>query len=320
MTDTTALAEAPSRPGIERAATEIAGLVRRTPTITVQAPTPSGPVPVVMKLESLQVTGSFKPRGACTSLLRSGATDVIAVSGGNHGLAVAWAAVQLGRRATIVVPTTAAAVKVEAMRRIGADVILHGDVPADAFELAFQLVEERGWPLLHPYDQVPTIEGQGTMGLELIDDAPQVTHWLVAVGGGGFPAGVALALDGHATVVPVEPIGCPSLFEAQRSGAPVPTRAEGIARTSLGPPSLGALPWEILRSRVGGCTLVDDDAISDAQRWLWREMRVVAEPGGATAFAALQSGRWVPPAHAVGGDAVVGVVVCGGNADGLPSS
>jgi threonine dehydratase len=140
-------------------------------------------------------------------------------------------------------------------------------------------VAERGWPLVHPYDQPATVEGQGTLGLELLEDAPEVTHWLVAVGGGG----------------------------------PVPTRAEGIARTSLGPPSLGELPWAVLADRVGPCRLVTDDDIAAAQRWLWREVRVVAEPGGATALAALLSGVWVPPSGSR-----VGVVVCGGNADELP--
>ncbi len=270
-------------------------------------------VAVTFKLESLQITGSFKVRGAVNSLLVSGAPEVVACSGGNHGLAVAWAAQRLRRRATIVVPLSAAATKVEAMRRTGAEVILHGDVPAEAFAVAEQLVAERGWPLLHPYNQERTIEGQATLGLELLQDAPQVTHWLCAVGGGGFPAGVALALEKKGRVVPVEPIGCPSLAEAQRAGHVVPTPAEGIARTSLGPPSLGEVPWEILRTRVAASTLVDDDAIVAAQRWLWNDMRVVAEPGGATALAALMTGAWQPPATAT-----VGVVICGGNADSLP--
>ncbi len=295
------------------AAQRIAGRVRVTPTIRVLIDTPAGTVPVELKLESLQVTGSFKPRGAMNSLLASGASEVVACSGGNHGLAVAWAASQLGRRATIVVPTSAAATKVEAMRRTGAEVLQHGDVPAEAFAVAHQLVEERGWPLLHPYDQPDTIAGQATIGLEVYQQLPDVTHWLVAVGGGGFPAGMALALDGLAEVVPVEPTGCPSLFEAQRVGKPMATKAEGIARTSLGAPSLGDLPWEMLRNRVGQCSLVDDGAIAEAQRWLWQHCRVVAEPGGATALAALMTGAWVPPS-----DAQVGVVICGGNADSLP--
>ena len=294
------------------AAARIAPHIRRTPCITLEVG--GAAVPVVCKLESLQVTGSFKPRGAVNSLLRTDATHVVACSGGNHGLAVAWAAQHLGRQATVVVPASAAATKVAAMRRAGAEVIQHGDVPGEAFLRAEEIVVERGWPLIHPYDQVPTIEGQGTIGLELLDDAPHVTHWLAAVGGGGFPAGIALAIEGRASLVPIEPEGCPSLFEAQRAGMPVATKAEGIARTSLGPPSLGALPWDILRDRVPTSVLVGDDAIAAAQRWLWNEARIVAEPGGATTVAALLSGAWTPPEGAT-----VGVIICGGNADQLPT-
>ncbi|MGL5808912.1 MAG: serine/threonine dehydratase [Nocardioides sp.] len=304
------------RGSIEAAVERIAPHVRRTPVVrcdVAMRTSPSGVGSVVLKLESLQVTGSFKPRGAVNSLLISDAPEVIAVSGGNHGLAVAWAARRLGRRATVVVPTTAAEVKVAAMRATGAEVIQHGTVPGEAFAYAEEIIAERGLPLIHPYDQEPTIEGQATVGIELLDDAPEVTHWLVAVGGGGFPAGVALALDGRSTAVPVEPEGCPSLFEAQSAGGPVMTKAEGIANTSLGAPSLGKLPWEILRDRVPACTLVPDEAIAEAQRWLAAELRVIVEPGGATALAALLSGAWSPPA-----ESVVGVVVCGGNADGIP--
>jgi threonine dehydratase len=267
----------------------------------------------VLKCESLQVTGSFKPRGAFNSLLTSDAASVVACSGGNHGLAVAHAAQVLGRHAVISVPMSAAATKVAAMRACGADVRQEGDVPAEAFALAGRIVAETGWPLIHPYDQFATVAGQATIGLELTEQAPDVTHWLAAVGGGGFPAGMALALDDLAVVVPVEPVGCPTLAEAQRAGRPVPTKAEGAARTSLGAPSLGAIPWAILRDRVPACTLVSEDEIADAQRWLWTSVRLVAEPGGAVALAALLAGRWVPPDQAR-----VGVVVCGGNTDALP--
>ena len=298
---------------VRDATARIHGHVRRTPVIRVRVPTPDGERSVALKLESLQFAGSFKPRGAMNSLLLSGAQEVVACSGGNHGLAVAWAAARLGRRATIVVPNSAATAKVDAMRLTGAEVILHGDVPAEAFAVAFALVEERGWPMVHPYDQEPTIAGQGTLGFELLADAPEVTHWMVAIGGGGLAAGVVLALDGRSLVVPVEPEGCPSLFEAQMAGRPVTTKAEGIARTSLGAPSLGDLAWSVLATRVDTCTLVTDEAIADAQRWLWRDLRLVAEPGGATSLAALMSGSWSPPPGSS-----VGVIVCGGNADSLP--
>lgn len=298
---------------IDRARERIAPYVRVTPVIDVEVPTPSGPVRTTLKLESLQVAGSFKPRGAFNSLLSTDAASVVACSGGNHGLAVAYAAQALGRHAVICVPTSAAATKVAAMRACGADVRLIGDVPSEAFALAEQIVAETGWPLIHPYDQPATVAGQATLGLELNDQAPQVTHWLTAIGGGGFAAGVALALGDGASVVAVEPVGCPTLFDALRHGSPVATAAAGIARTSLGAPSIGAVPWPILRDRVGSCTLVTDDDIALAQRWLWSSLRVVAEPGGAAGLAALTSGAWVPPAGAV-----VGVIICGGNADSLP--
>jgi threonine dehydratase len=298
---------------IEAAAARIAGHLRRTPVLAVTVPTPSGPWAVVLKLECLQVTGSFKPRGAFNSLLQLDAPRVIASSGGNHGLAVAHAATVLGKRALIVVPRSAARTKVEAIRACGAEVIQIGEAPAEALAEADRLVAELGLPLVHPFDQEPTVAGQGSLGLEMLEQAPEVRRWLVAVGGGGMPAGVALALAGQAEAVPVEPEGCPTLFEAQRAGAPVPVKAEGAARTSLGPPILGRVPWAILKDRVGPTALVTEEAILDAQRWLWREVKVVAEPGGAVALAALMSGAWVPPE---GGP--VGVLVCGGNADGLP--
>ena len=290
----------------------IRGHLRLTPTMAVEVPTAHGPRPAVLKLESLQVTGSFKPRGAVNSLLQLAGADVVACSGGNHGLAVAWAGARLGKRTHIFVPETAARSKVEAMRVLGADLHLVGQVPGDAFRAAETCVAETGWPLVHPYDQGPTVAGQGTLGLELREQAPEIRRWLVAVGGGGFPAGVALALEGHGELVPVEPEGCPGLFEAQRAGRPVPVKAEGIARTSLGAPSLGELPWALLKDRVGPTLLVDDAAIARAQAWLWSQCRVGAEPGGAAALAALMAGR-------VEGTDPVGIVVCGRNVDALPA-
>ncbi len=306
----------PSAHDIRGAAARIAGHVRWTPCLdlAVPLPTAASPVTVTCKLESLQVAGSFKAHGAINSLLQIDAPSVIACSGGNHGLAVAWAAQRLGRHATVVVPATAAVTKLAAMRATGAEVVEHGDVPADAFVLAEQLVADRGWPLVHPYDQPPTVAGQATLGLELLADAPGVTHWLVAVGGGGLAAGVALALDGSdAIVVPIEPQGCPSLHDAQIADQPVDARAEGIARTSLGPPRLGTIPWRVLSTRVPRSTLVTDGDITTAQQWLWSAARIAVEPGGATALAALLSGAWSPPSGVR-----VGVVLSGGNVDALP--
>lgn len=296
---------------ILEARARIEGHLRLTPVVEVELPTPLGPRTVTLKLESLQITGSFKPRGAVNSLLQLDEADILACSGGNHGLAVAWAAARLGKRAHIYVPTTAAQAKIAAMRALGVDLHLVGTVPGDAFAAAESRAAATGWPLVHPYDQEPTVAGQGTLGLELLEQAPQVTRWLLAVGGGGFPAGVALALGDQARVIPVEPEGCPGLFEAQRAGHPVPVKAEGAARTSLGAPSVGQLAWSILREGAEPTLLVDEVAIAEAQAWLWRELRLGAEPGGAVAVAALMRG-------ACPGGGPIGAVVCGGNLDALP--
>lgn len=298
---------------VEEARARIRDRVRMTPLMDFEVPTPSGVLRVTAKLELLQHTGSFKPRGAFNALMQSEAPEVVACSGGNHGLAVAYAARSLGRIAHIFVPQSAARAKVGAMIRLGADVRQIGDVPADAFAAAEALVAETGLPLVHPYETPEVVAGQGSLGLELLEQAPEIERWLVAVGGGGFPAGVALAMQGRAEVVPVEPEGCPGLFEAQAAGHPVPVKAEGVARTSLGPPSLGKLAWELLRDRVGPTALVSDAAILEAQAWLWREVRLLAEPGGAAALAALLSGAWTPP-----DEAPLGLVLCGSNADALP--
>jgi threonine dehydratase len=305
----------PTRDDVVQAAERVRPRLRRTPVLQVDAPTPQGSIPLVLKLESLQVTGSFKPRGALNSLLSTDADEVVACSGGNHGLAVAWAASELQRSATVVVPASAARSKVDAMRALGARVIERGDTPGEAFALADELVADTGFPLVHPYDQAPTVAGQGSLGIEVVEDAPHVTHWLVAVGGGGLLAGMSLAVADAAALVPVETERCPTLFSAQRAGHPVPTPAEGLARTSLGAPSIGDIAWAVLADRVPTCTLVTDDAVRDAQRWLWREARLVAEPGGATTLAAVMSGAWTPPEGAV-----VGVLVCGGNVDALPDA
>jgi threonine dehydratase len=300
---------------VSAAANRIQPLLRRTPCLDVVVPTPVGPQPVTLKLESMQVTGSFKPRGATNSLMLLDADHVIACSGGNHGLAVAWAAHELGRKATVVVPSSAARTKVDAMRRLDAEVIEHGDTPGEAFAYADELVSSTGHRLIHPYDQPPTVAGQGTLGVEVVEQAPQVTHWMVAVGGGGLLAGIVVALQGETNVVPVEPDGCPTLSLALEVGHPVPSPASGIARNSLGAPSLGLVPWSVLAGSVTTSVLVSDDAIVSAQVWLWEQVRVLVEPGGAAAIAALQCGAWRPPS-----DARVGVLVCGGNTDSIPTS
>jgi len=309
----TGLSESLSLADLRAARMRLRPFLRRTPMLTLEVTTPVGPRSVVFKLELMQYTGAFKVRGAFNAMLQMDAPKVLTCSGGNHGLAVAHAASALQRKATIVVPTRAARLKVELMRRLGAEVREVGESPAEAFEAAEAMRIREGLPLVHPYDQPEIVAGQGTLGLELREQAPAVRAWLLAVGGGGLAAGCALALEGHAAVVPVEPEGCPQLAMAQAAGRPVKARAEGVAATSLGPPSLGSLPWSLLRNRVGPSVLVTEEAILEAQAWLWRTARLVVEPGGAAALAALMSGAWAPP-----GDEPVGVVLCGGNADALP--
>ncbi len=299
---------------LHRARERLRPHVRRTPVMRLSVPTPLGFREVCFKLELLQVTGVFKVRGAFNALLQSRAEKVLACSGGNHGLAVAHAAATLGKHATIFVPTSAARLKVAGMKGLGADVRLEGASPKEAFLAAEERARVSGLPLIHPYDQGDVIAGQGTLGLELGVQAPEVRRWLMAVGGGGLAAGCAIALEGVASVVPAEPFGCPGLFEAQAAGHPVGVKSEGCASTSLGPPSLGCLPWSILQGRVGPSVLVEEFAILSAQRWLWESARLVVEPGGATALAALMSGAWVPPDQEP-----LGVVLCGGNTDGIPA-
>jgi threonine dehydratase len=280
----------------------------------VELPTPGGIRSVSVKLELLQRTGCFKLRGALAAISATRAPHVVACSGGNHGLGVAHAARALGRRATIFLPTDASPLKVEAMRQRGAELRMVSADMGETFEQAQVWALARGLPLIHPYDQPEVIAGQGTLGLECLEQAPAVRCWMVAVGGGGLAAGLSLAFEGHASVIPVEPELCPTLREAQRRGAPVSVSAEGAARTSLGAPLLGRLPWKVLQERVGPAVQVDEASILRAQQWLWSEARLVAEPGGAVSLAALLSGAYLPP-----DGEPLGLVLCGGNADGLPS-
>ena len=284
--------------------------LRRTPTIRLEVPTPDGTVAARVKLELLQVTGSFKVRGALHAAMASAAAELVACSGGNHGLGVAHAAKVLGRRATLFLPSDAPRVKVEGLQRLGARLRFEATM-AEAFEAAAAFATARDLPLVHPYDQAEVIEGQGTLGLELREEAPEVRAWAVAVGGGGLAAGLALALEGLAEVVAVEPETCASLTAAFGAGRPVGISPSGPARSSLGAPRVGALPFEMLRRRVGPPILVTDAELLEAQAWLWREVRLLAEPGACAGLAALRSGRWKPEGPA-------GLVICGGHVGGLP--
>lgn len=298
---------------IEAAAARIAGRVRRTPLLALPAGALGTPVPVTLKLELLQAAGSFKPRGAFNRMLSHPlpAAGVIAASGGNHGAAVAHAARVLGARAEIFVPTISSPAKVARIRDEGATLVQVGASYTEALAASQARAAGTGALIVHAYDQPETLAGQGTVALEWWQDAPELTHVLVATGGGGLIGGMAAWYAGRGVeVVSVEPEACPALHDALAAGEPVDSPVGGLAADSLGARRVGSLMFAIARETIRAAVLVPDEAIREAQRRLWSACRLVAEPGGATALAALTSGRWVPPPGAR-----VGVLVCGGNAD-----
>ena len=267
---------------------------------------------MTLKLELLQHAGSFKPRGAFNRMLNASlpASGVIAASGGNHGAAVAYAARRLNIPAEIFVPEATPRAKQERITSYGAALVRTGATYAEALEASRLRQVQTGALEVHAYDHLDVLAGQGTIGRELEEDAPELTHVLVAVGGGGLIGGVAGWYAGRVGVVAVEPELCPGLSVALAAGRPVPASVGGIAADSLGARQVGGLMFELAQRFVAGSALVSDEAIREAQRVLWREFRLVAEPGGATALAALLSGAWAPPQGAE-----VGVIVCGSNTD-----
>jgi threonine dehydratase len=298
----------PTYEQVQEAAALIAPWTRRTPVVEVEV----AGRPVVLKLEQLQHAGSFKVRGAFTSVLTAAEPPgvLVAASGGNHGLAVAHAGRALGIPVRIFVPESAPAVKVLAIRERGAEVTLVGATYAEAFAASREAGEAPGALVLHAYDAPGTVAGQGTVGLEVAEQAPHADTVLVAVGGGGLVSGVCLGLDGAAEVVAIEPEACPTLHRAKQEGGPVDVAVGGVAVDALGASRLGSIAWTVVQQHDVASALVTDEAITEARRWLWQQVRVAAEPAGATALAALLSGAYVPQ----DGERVC-VVVCGGNAD-----
>ena len=271
--------------------------VRHTPTIHVDlADFGAAPKPVALKLECLQHSGSFKARGAFASLLTQPIPDcgVAAASRGNHGAAVAYAAMRLGVPATIFLPGVTSPAKAERVRSYGAKLVVAGERYADALAASEVFVAERGALAVHAFDQPGTLLGQGTIGCEIDADLPGIDTLLVAVGGGGLIGGIAAWFRGRVKVVAVEPEGSPTLFRALAAGEPVDAETEGIAADSLAPKRVGKLMFPIAQAFVERVVLVSDDDIRAAQLALWDKVRVVAEPGGAAAFAALLSGKYTP--------------------------
>jgi threonine dehydratase len=285
--------------------------VRRTPVLDIASEDFGLPFfPLALKLELFQHTGSFKPRGAFANLLlrKVPSTGVAAASGGNHGVAVAFAAMRLGVPARIFVPSVASPAKLELIRSFGAALVITGERYAEALEASEVWAAESGAMPVHAYDQVETLLGQGTLGPEIEEQLRSLDTLVVAVGGGGVIGGIAAWYRGKIKLIGVEPEAAPTLTKALAAGAPVDAEAGGIAADSLAPRRVGRLMFPLAQAYVDRVLLVSDAEIRRAQEQLWNVVRIVAEPGGAAAFAALLSRRYEPqPGERVG------VLVCGGN-------
>ncbi len=293
------------RSAVLAAAETIGGRVRRTPIIDLDGTT--------LKLELLQHTGSFKPRGTFNKVLSAGVTPerLVAASGGNHGLAVAYAAQKLGVAADIFVPTISSAIKVAKLRTMGATVHVSGAVYADALVEADVWQAANGGLSIHAYDDPMVVAGQGTVAVELHQQDPDLDAVVVAVGGGGLAGGIAAYYADDVAIVAVETEHTNTYASAVAAGHPV--TIEGIggpSADSLGASSIGSLAFEVLQRYNVQSVVVPDQAVREAQRRLWSEFRLVAEPGGAVALAALISGAYVP-----GLAERIGAIVCGSNAD-----
>jgi threonine dehydratase len=298
------------RAAIDKTHALIRSHVRLTPVLEASgADLGLAPFPLTLKLELLQHSGSFKARGAFTNLLTRAVpgAGVVAASGGNHGVAVAYAAMRLGVPARIFLPTVSSPAKIARIRGYGAELTVGGELYADALAASEAWVRQSGALAVHAFDQPEALLGQGTVALELERQAPLDTL-LVAVGGGGLIGGIAAWYAGRVRVIGVEPEAAPTLFEALRAGRPVDAPAGGIAADSLGPKRVGEVMFPIAQAHVARVVLVSDDAIRRAQQALWESFRVVTESGGAAAVAALLDRAYVPAA----GERV-GVVLCGGN-------
>jgi threonine dehydratase len=299
------------RERIERTHSLIRPHIRLTPVMELTGADFGLPAfPLTLKLELFQHAGSFKTRGAFANLLTRAipAAGVVAASGGNHGAAVAYAAMRLGVPAHIFVPTVSSPAKISRIRGYGADLVVGGDRYADALAASQAFAARSGALPVHAFDQEETLLGQGTIGLELARQAPDLDTLLVAVGGGGLIGGIAAWCAGQPRVIGVEPESAPTLTQALAAGKPVDAEAGGIAADSLAPRRVGELMFPIARAHIAEVVLVPDAAIRRAQEALWDGLRLVAEPGGAAAFSALLGSAYVP----VPGERV-GVLVSGGN-------
>lgn len=304
-----------TRVDVDQAATRTQGLTRVTPLLAADPSTFAGPV--WFKCEYLQHTGTFKARGALNRILAAQErgelrqdAGVVVASGGNAGLANAYAAARLGIPATVFVPESAPAVKVQKIKAIGATVVQGGAEYAVAYEAALAHAEETGAVYCHAYDQPEIAAGAGVVGVELLTQLPDVDTILVAVGGGGLMAGIAAAVEGRVKVVAVEPESAPTLHAALEAGQPVDVAVSGIAADSLGARRIGEIGWSVaVRTGVGSVLVTDADIIA-ARSALWNNYRMVVEHGAAAAYAALTSGAYTPAPRER-----VAVILCGANTD-----
>ncbi len=301
-----------SHTAIEEAGKRIATHVRRTPVIELEKNAFGIDAALYLKLECLQHTGSFKPRGAfnCILTARVPEAGVIAASGGNHGAAVAYAAQELNHRAEIFVPEITPANKVDRLRQYKAVVNIAGRNYSEALAASRERALQTGAVAIHAYDDPQVLAGQGTLAMELEDQVQALDSLLIAVGGGGLIGGVAAWDQNRVRVIGVEPDHAPTLHKALAAGQIVDVETGGVAADSLGARRVGELMFPIAQKFIAQSLLVTDEQIVTAQKMLWEKLRLIAEPGGATALAALLAGIYKPhPGERVG------VVLCGSNTD-----
>ena len=305
----------PTPEDIAEAYGRILPYIRVTPLVKIAAGELGDHPPMTLKLELIQHSGAFKARGAFHNLLTRDVPEagVAAASGGNHGAAVAVAANRLGYKATIFVPEISSPTKIAKIRVAGADVVIGWREYADAAAACDAFMAETGAIGIHAYDGFETLAGQGTIAVEWQDQGEPLDTVVVAVGGGGLVGGVASAYAGSTRVIAVETEGTPTWHESKKAGRRVDVAVSGLAADSLGAKRLGALAFEVLMAQDIPSVLVSDDDVRATQRVLWDRMRLIAEPGGAAALAAILSGRYVPSEGET-----VGILVCGANTDPGP--
>ncbi|MBT4044071.1 MAG: pyridoxal-phosphate dependent enzyme [Rhodospirillaceae bacterium] len=305
---------------VQAAARRIEGRIRRTPLLPAtlaHMPLPGNPN-LNLKLECLQVSGSFKARGAMSKLTildeAAKARGLITASGGNHGLGVAYAGHSAGVPVTIYLPGNTPPSKAENLRRWGAEVHMHGDVWDDANKEALKVAERDGKTYIHPFADAEVIAGQGTVSLEVLADAPDTDVLLVSIGGGGLIAGAAMAakaLKPEITVIGIEPVGAPTLHNSVAAGELVELASVDTKANTLAPRRSEDINLGLIQDNVDQIVLVTDAQMQEAARWLWREFGLGVELSAAAAIAALQAGVYVPAPGAV-----CTALICGTGSDG----